>query len=110
MANQSQSRREIGFVIAMVLGLVLGVFIKRVQIGLLIGLVLGLLAAGSRKLHQDDSWFLGLLAAGSGKRYLYPWYTESALNASGKFVVRVIPPRNWSDSSFLCRSVRLQRN
>ncbi|HTL08041.1 MAG TPA: hypothetical protein VL307_07295 [Chitinophagaceae bacterium] len=46
MANSSQSRREIGFVIAIVLGLLLGVFIKRVQIGLLIGLGIGLLAAG----------------------------------------------------------------
>jgi len=46
MANSSQSRRDIGFVLAIGLGLVLGVFIKRVQIGLLIGLGLGLLAAG----------------------------------------------------------------
>ena len=46
MANSSQSRREIGFVIAIVLGLMLGIFIKRVQIGLLIGLGIGLLAAG----------------------------------------------------------------
>jgi hypothetical protein len=45
MANSSQSRREIGFIIAIVLGLLLGVFIKRVRIGLLIGLALGLLAA-----------------------------------------------------------------
>jgi F0F1-type ATP synthase assembly protein I len=46
MAVSPQSRREIGFVIAIVLGLLLGFFIKRVKIGLLIGLVLGLLAAG----------------------------------------------------------------
>jgi hypothetical protein len=46
MANPSRSRREIGFVIAMVIGLLLGFFIKRVRIGLLIGLALGLLAAG----------------------------------------------------------------
>ncbi|MEO5592137.1 MAG: hypothetical protein ABIR15_04655 [Chitinophagaceae bacterium] len=46
MANSSQSRREIGFGIAIVLGLMLGIFIKRVQIGLLIGLGIGLLAAG----------------------------------------------------------------
>jgi hypothetical protein len=45
MANSSQSRREIGFIIAIVLGLLLGIFIKRVRIGLLIGLALGLLAA-----------------------------------------------------------------
>ena len=46
MANPSQSRREIGFAIAIVLGLVLGIFIKRVQLGLLLGLGIGLLAAG----------------------------------------------------------------
>jgi hypothetical protein len=46
MANSSQRRREIGFGIAIVLGLLLGIFIKRVKIGLLIGLALGLLAAG----------------------------------------------------------------
>ena len=46
MANSSQRRREIGFIIAIVLGLLLGIFIKRVRIGLLIGLALGLLAAG----------------------------------------------------------------
>ena len=46
MANSSQSRREIGFIIAIVMGLLLGFFIKRIRIGLLIGLALGLLAAG----------------------------------------------------------------
>ncbi|MEP6748714.1 MAG: hypothetical protein ABJB86_13370 [Bacteroidota bacterium] len=44
MANSS--RREIGFVVAIVLGLLLGIFIKRVRVGLLIGLVLGLAAVG----------------------------------------------------------------
>lgn len=44
--NSSRSRREMGFVIAMVLGLLLGLFIKRVSLGLLLGLGLGLLAAG----------------------------------------------------------------
>ena len=46
MASSPQSRREIGFVVAIVLGLLLGIFIKRVRVGLLIGLVLGLLAVG----------------------------------------------------------------
>jgi hypothetical protein len=46
MANDARSRREIGFIIAIVLGLVLGIFIKRVSLGLLIGLGLGLMAAG----------------------------------------------------------------
>jgi F0F1-type ATP synthase assembly protein I len=46
MANSQHSRREIGFILAMVIGLLLGFFIKRVKLGLLIGLALGLLAAG----------------------------------------------------------------
>ncbi len=46
MASSPQSRREIGFVVAIVLGLLLGIFIKRVRVGLLIGIVLGLLAVG----------------------------------------------------------------
>jgi F0F1-type ATP synthase assembly protein I len=44
MANSS--RREIGFVVAIVFGLLLGFFIKRVRVGLIIGLAIGLLAAG----------------------------------------------------------------
>jgi uncharacterized protein YqgC (DUF456 family) len=46
MASSPQSRREIGIILAVVLGLLLGFFIKRVRIGLLIGLFLGILAAG----------------------------------------------------------------
>jgi hypothetical protein len=46
MANTPMGRREIGFVVAIVLGLLLGFFIKRVRIGLLIGLALGFLASG----------------------------------------------------------------
>jgi len=46
MARSPQSRREIGIILAVVLGLLLGFFIKRVRIGLLIGLFLGILAAG----------------------------------------------------------------
>ena len=37
----SARRGELAFIVAIVLGLVLGVLIKRVRIGLLIGLVLG---------------------------------------------------------------------
>jgi hypothetical protein len=36
-------RGEMAFIFAIVLGLLLGIFIKRIRIGLLIGLVLGLL-------------------------------------------------------------------
>jgi uncharacterized protein YqgC (DUF456 family) len=46
MNNSSQSRREIGFIVAIVIGLLLGFFIKRVRVGLLIGLFLGFLASG----------------------------------------------------------------
>jgi hypothetical protein len=38
------TRRNIAGVVAILLGLVIGIFIKRVSIGLLIGLVLGLIA------------------------------------------------------------------
>jgi hypothetical protein len=42
MANKQQIRRgEMAFIIAIVLGLVIGVLIKRVRIGILIGMVLG---------------------------------------------------------------------
>ncbi len=41
----NQSRREIGIVFCLVLGLLIGSFIKRVTIGLVIGLALGLLTA-----------------------------------------------------------------
>jgi hypothetical protein len=40
-----KKRATVGFFFAIVLGLVLGIFIKRVQLGLLIGLVLGLLGS-----------------------------------------------------------------
>ena len=36
-------RGEMAFIVAIVLGLAVGIFIKRIRIGLLIGLVLGLL-------------------------------------------------------------------
>jgi hypothetical protein len=38
------TRRNIAGVVAILLGLIIGIFIKRVSIGLLIGLVLGLIA------------------------------------------------------------------
>jgi len=40
------NRRNIGFSVAILLGLGIGFFIKRVHIGLIIGLALGLLASG----------------------------------------------------------------
>lgn len=52
MSRAPQRRRNVGFSFAILLGLAIGFFIKRVHVGLLIGLVLGLLAmglAGSRR-------------------------------------------------------------
>jgi hypothetical protein len=46
MANQYKPRRKISFAMLIIIGLVLGLLIKRVAIGLIIGLVLGLLASG----------------------------------------------------------------
>jgi hypothetical protein len=39
----SVRRGEMAFIVAIVLGLALGIFIKRIRVGLLIGLVLGIL-------------------------------------------------------------------
>jgi hypothetical protein len=39
----SVRRAEMAFIFAIVLGLLLGIFIKRIRVGLLIGLVLGVL-------------------------------------------------------------------
>jgi hypothetical protein len=53
MAAKNQSRRTWGIAICIILGLILGEFIKRVTLGLAIGLGLGLLAtslyAGRKK-------------------------------------------------------------
>jgi len=40
-----RKRGTIGFAFAIILGLVIGIFIKRVQLGLIIGLALGLLGS-----------------------------------------------------------------
>lgn len=40
-----KTRGYVGFMFAIILGLVLGIFIKRVQFGLILGLVLGLLGS-----------------------------------------------------------------
>jgi hypothetical protein len=40
-----RKRATIGFTFAIVMGLVIGIFIKRVHFGLLIGLVIGLLGS-----------------------------------------------------------------
>jgi hypothetical protein len=39
-------RGEMAFIFAIVLGLLVGIFIKRIRIGLLIGVVLGLIIVG----------------------------------------------------------------
>lgn len=46
MASGNEGRRDIGIAICIILGLLIGSFIKRVTIGLVIGLALGLLASG----------------------------------------------------------------
>ena len=45
MSNQID-RRNVGIAVAIIAGLVIGIFIKRVTIGLLIGVVLGLAVGG----------------------------------------------------------------
>lgn len=49
-----QRRREIAFILAIAIGLIVGRFIKKATIGLLIGLALGLLAA-SLISHRNNS-------------------------------------------------------
>jgi uncharacterized membrane protein (UPF0136 family) len=44
-----ETRRSISFFLVIIIGLVIGIFIKRVQIGLIIGIVIGLMATGLRK-------------------------------------------------------------
>ena len=41
-----RKRGNIGFAFAIILGLIIGIFIKRVQLGLVIGLAIGLLSSG----------------------------------------------------------------
>jgi hypothetical protein len=40
------NRATVAFFFVILLGLIIGIFIKRVQVGLIIGLVLGLLGSG----------------------------------------------------------------
>lgn len=46
MKTQSETRRKMAWIIVIIIGLVIGMFLKRVSVGLLIGVVLGLLAVG----------------------------------------------------------------
>lgn len=47
MATKQPDRKRgmVGFAVAIILGLIIGIFIRRVQIGLIIGLALGLLGS-----------------------------------------------------------------
>ncbi|MBS1656217.1 MAG: hypothetical protein JSU05_15300 [Bacteroidetes bacterium] len=45
-SKKEQARRDIIWVFTIVLGILLGFFIKKVSLGLLLGLVLGLVAVG----------------------------------------------------------------
>ncbi|HEY0679328.1 MAG TPA: hypothetical protein VGD17_13650 [Chitinophagaceae bacterium] len=46
MSQPSGGRRNLALTVAIVGGLILGIFIKRLHIGLLIGLVIGLVISG----------------------------------------------------------------
>ena len=46
MANGKFQRKQIGFTLIIIIGLLLGLAIKRVALGLIIGLLLGFLASG----------------------------------------------------------------
>ena len=46
MSKPSPARRDISIGVLIIIGLIIGFLIKRVQVGLIIGLALGLLAAG----------------------------------------------------------------
>jgi hypothetical protein len=46
MASQYEQRKKISFAVLIIIGLAIGLAIKRVGIGLILGLVLGLLASG----------------------------------------------------------------
>lgn len=52
MTEKYKQRRKIGFTALIIIGLLLGLAIKRVALGLVLGLVLGLLASGM--LGKDD--------------------------------------------------------
>lgn len=46
MSDQYKARKKISFVTLIIIGLVLGLLIKKVAMGLIIGILLGLLASG----------------------------------------------------------------
>ena len=52
-SQQEDSRRTIAGIVAIVLGLAIGLFIKRVRVGLLIGIALGLIAIMLLKRKQS---------------------------------------------------------
>lgn len=49
MAGRDEKRRKVSILFLLVVGLIIGYAIKRVQIGLIIGVGLGLLASGLRR-------------------------------------------------------------
>jgi hypothetical protein len=54
MAKNYNERKKIGFTALIIIGLLIGLAIKRVGLGLIIGLVLGLLASGMVAGKKDD--------------------------------------------------------
>ena len=53
MANKYNARKRISFVTLIIIGLLIGLAIKRVGLGLIIGIVLGLLASGMISKKDD---------------------------------------------------------
>jgi hypothetical protein len=53
MANKYNPRKRISFTVLIIIGLAIGLAIKRVGLGLIIGLVLGLLASGMVSKKED---------------------------------------------------------
>jgi hypothetical protein len=54
MAKNYQQRKKIGFATLIIIGLIIGVVIKRVGLGIIIGITLGLLASGMIAGKKDE--------------------------------------------------------
>ena len=54
MANKYQQRKKISFTVLIIIGLLIGLAIKRVGLGIIIGIVLGLLGSGMVAGRKDD--------------------------------------------------------
>lgn len=50
-----QKRANVGFIVAIIVGLAIGIFIRRVHFGLMIGLVLGLVSSGLMRRSRGNN-------------------------------------------------------